>query len=63
MLTVGMDGVATSTTLSVRFSKLAVSRVEARTMRTFAGSRCKKSSQRTELSIVPALSPSSCVGL
>ena len=60
-LTVETDGVATSTTASwARFSRLAWSVVEARTIRTFTGKHWRNISWSTELSMAPTLSPSSC---
>ena len=55
-------GAATSTTLSAssaRSSRVAVV-AEASTIRTCDGSHCRNSSHRKVLSVVLALSPSSC---
>ena len=56
-------GAATSTTLSASSaisSRVVDALVEARTMRTLGGRRCRKSSRRNVLSETLAQSPSSC---
>ena len=53
-------GAATSIILSTSFSRVVEAGVEANTIRTVGGKRCKNSSCRNELSIRPGWSPSSC---
>ena len=60
------DGVATSMLLSASWAKLLrlpVSGVEAKTIRTFGGKCCRKSSCRKALSVSWALFPNSCCTL
>ena len=58
-----MVGAATSAILSASSassSRLVVVLVEASTIRTFGGKRCRNSSRKNVLSVTPARSPSNC---